>query len=56
MKVIRGTPKFRVRIDLRGKPRKTVVVRVRAVTRSGRVVREVRRYRTCRPGPNPQPT
>ncbi|MFL5846037.1 MAG: LVIVD repeat-containing protein [Solirubrobacteraceae bacterium] len=50
VRVRKGSPKFRVRVDLRGKGRKTVVVRVRAVTRSGRVVRETRRYRTCRAG------
>ena len=50
VRVLPGRRKFRARIDLRGKRRKTVVVRVRAVTRSGRVVREKRRYRTCRPG------
>ena len=38
-------------VDLRGMPRRTVVVRVVARTRGGRVVRERRRYRTCRPNP-----
>ena len=47
---VRRGRKFTARVDLRGKPRKIVVVRVRAVTRSGKVVRETRRYRTCRPG------
>ena len=35
------------RIDLRGAPRRRVSVRIVARTRAGRVVREVRRYRTC---------
>jgi pimeloyl-ACP methyl ester carboxylesterase len=37
-------------VDLRGLPRRTVVVRSVGRTRGGRVVRETRRYRTCRPG------
>jgi hypothetical protein len=49
VKVHKGR-KFTVRVDLRGKRKKTVVVRVRAVTKSGRVVHETRRYHTCRPG------
>ena len=49
-KVRRAQPHFLARIDLRGKRRKVVVVRVVSRTRSGRVVRETRRYRTCRPG------
>jgi hypothetical protein len=39
-------------VDLRGKPRKTVRVVITGRTRGGRRVREVRRYRTCRPNPN----
>lgn len=50
VRTTRGPRKLRARVDLRGKPRKTVVVRVRGVTRGGKVVRETRRYRTCRPG------
>ncbi|HEX8105613.1 MAG TPA: glycoside hydrolase family 3 C-terminal domain-containing protein [Solirubrobacteraceae bacterium] len=38
------------RVDLRGKPRKRVVVRVVARTTQGRRLRETRRYRTCVPG------
>jgi hypothetical protein len=34
-------------VDLRGLGRRVVVVRTVARTRSGRVVRETRRYRTC---------
>lgn len=36
------------RVDLRGTRRATVPVTVRARTRGGRVLRETRRYRTCR--------
>ncbi len=46
VKTVRGS---RAQIDLRGLPRKTYVVRVVATLRSGRVVRETRRYRTCVP-------
>lgn len=35
------------RVDLRGRPRQTVVVRVRVFTAGGRTIRETRRYRTC---------
>jgi ABC-2 type transport system ATP-binding protein len=38
----------RAMIDLRGKPKTTVTVRVTA-TRKGKTVRETRRYRTCTP-------
>jgi ABC-2 type transport system ATP-binding protein len=34
-------------VDLRGRPRQTVKVRVVARTRSGRTIRETRRYHTC---------
>jgi ABC-2 type transport system ATP-binding protein len=47
VKVRRRHGRFTARIDLRGKPRKLVTVRARAVTRSGKVLRETRRYRTC---------
>jgi hypothetical protein len=50
VRVRRGHPHFTARIDLRGKRKKVVVVKVVSRTRSGRVVRETRRYRTCRPG------
>ena len=51
VRVREGRPHFTARIDLRGKRRKIVVVRAVSRTQSGRVVRETRRYRTCRPGP-----
>lgn len=38
------------RIDLRGKPRGTVRVQVTVTTKAGRVLRQARTYRTCRPG------
>lgn len=41
--------RLRAIVDLRGMGRRTVVVRVRGRTRSGRVVEGVRRYRTCMP-------
>ncbi|MFL5846595.1 MAG: LVIVD repeat-containing protein [Solirubrobacteraceae bacterium] len=50
VKVRSGTPHFTARVDLRGKRKKVVVVRVVSRTKSGRVVRETRRYRTCSPG------
>jgi ABC-2 type transport system ATP-binding protein len=34
-------------VDLRGKPKQRVRVRVHARTTAGRVIRETRRYRTC---------
>ncbi len=37
-------------VDLRGLPRGRFSVKIRGVTRSGRRVRSVRRYRTCAPG------
>ena len=49
--VRKGRPHFTARIDLRGKRQKVVVVRAVSRTQSGRVLRETRRYRTCRPGP-----
>lgn len=42
-----GHPHFTARIDLRGKPRRLVVVRIVSRTLSGRLLREVRYYRTC---------
>ena len=48
--VRRGGRWLTARVDLRGKPKKTVVVRIRGVDRSGRARRDVRRYRTCTPG------
>jgi hypothetical protein len=45
-KIIRGR-RLRARIDLRGLPRRRVVVRIVGRTRSGRVVRGKRIYRPC---------
>jgi uncharacterized protein len=45
--VFRRRGRLRARIDLRGMPRKTAVVRIRGVTRSGRRVVATRRYRPC---------
>lgn len=50
VRVRKDHPHYTARIDLRGKRKKVVVVRVVSRTRSGKVLREVRRYRTCRPG------
>ena len=47
VRVQRRGARLRARVDLRGKPRKIVVVRVTGRTRSGRRVVQVRRYRTC---------
>jgi hypothetical protein len=49
---VHGLPGSRLyaRIDLRGKPHKTVRVRIIATTTSGKQITETRRYRTCRPG------
>jgi len=44
VRVLRG---MRARIDLRGRRRGRVTVRIRGVTRSGRRVTATRRYRTC---------
>lgn len=49
VRVVRRHGRLRARIDLRGKRKRIVIVKVRAVTRSGRRVSEVRRYRTCIP-------
>jgi len=46
-KVIRGS-RLRARVNLRGRRRGTVVVRIVGRTRSGRRVVQTRRYRTCR--------
>ena len=50
VKVRRGRRHYTARIDLRGKKKKVVVVRIVSRTKSGKVVRETRRYRTCKPG------
>jgi hypothetical protein len=42
----RGT-RLVARVDLRGRPRETITVRIRAITRGGRRVSETRRYRLC---------
>jgi hypothetical protein len=47
VKTVSGT-KTTAKIDLRGLPKGTVTVRVVATTRSGRTIRETRRYLTCR--------
>jgi hypothetical protein len=39
--------KLRAIVDLRGRPKQRVKVRIVAKRRSGKVVRETRRYRTC---------
>ena len=49
VRVRRGATRLTARIDLRRKEKKTVVVRVVGRTRSGKVVRDTRRYRTCTP-------
>jgi ABC-2 type transport system ATP-binding protein len=47
VKVRRRHGRLTAIVDLRGKRKKTVRVRVRAITASGKVVRDTRRYRTC---------
>jgi hypothetical protein len=46
-KVRRRRGRLTAVVDLRGKPRGRYRVRIRGVTRSGRVIRSTRRYRTC---------
>jgi endoglycosylceramidase len=46
-RAVRAPARRRVRIDLRGRPAGTVVVRIEAVTRAGRRLSEQRTYRTC---------
>ena len=36
------------RIDLRGRPARTVTVKVQGRTRSGRTLKQTRRFKTCR--------
>jgi hypothetical protein len=48
-KILRGGRRLRARVNLRGRPKATVVVRVRGRTRSGKTVRQTRRYHTCVP-------
>ncbi|HEX2084140.1 MAG TPA: fibronectin type III-like domain-contianing protein [Solirubrobacteraceae bacterium] len=50
--IIRGR-RLRARIDLRGLPKGRVRVRVRGRTRSGRIVRQTRVYRLCALKPTP---
>lgn len=50
VRVRRGGRWPTARVDLRGKPKKTVVVLIRGVSRRGTLRRDVRRYRTCTPG------
>jgi hypothetical protein len=50
VRVRRSSSRLTARIDLRRMRPKVVVVRVVARTRTGKVVRETRRYRTCTPG------
>ncbi len=45
-RIIRGR-RLRARVDLRGLPRRRVVVRIVGRTRSGRIVRQTRVYRPC---------
>jgi ABC-2 type transport system ATP-binding protein len=47
VKVRRRHGRLTAVIDLRGKPKKRVKVRVRAIARTGAIVRDTRRYRTC---------
>jgi len=48
VRVLRGK-RLRSRVNLRGLPRGRVIVKIQGVTRKGRHVREIRRYRTCTP-------
>jgi hypothetical protein len=45
--VRRGAQHYTAHVGLRGKQKKVVVVRIVSRTRSGKVLRETRRYRTC---------
>jgi putative CocE/NonD family hydrolase len=47
VRVIRRGRRLRAIVDLRGRPRGVVRVRISGVTRSGRRVAHTRRYRTC---------
>ena len=47
VKVLRGGKRLRARVNLRGRRKGTVVVRVVGRTRAGRTLRQTRRYRTC---------
>lgn len=47
-RAVRGHGRLIAHLDLRGLPARTVVVRVRGRTRSGRTLTQTRRFRTCR--------
>lgn len=47
-KVIQGRRRLTTIIDLRGMPPRRVTVRIRARTRSGKILKGTRRYHTCR--------
>jgi ABC-2 type transport system ATP-binding protein len=51
VKVRRKQGRLAAVVNLRGKPKQVVTVKVRAKTRSGRTVTETRRYRTCAGAP-----
>jgi predicted acyl esterase len=46
-RVVRRRGRLRAVVDMRGKPRKTVRVRIKGVTRSGRRIVATRSYRAC---------
>ena len=48
VRVLHGGKHLRAIVDLRGKGRKVVTVRIVGRTRSGRVLRQTRRFHTCR--------
>jgi ABC-2 type transport system ATP-binding protein len=54
VKVFRRGGRLRARVNLRGRPRQRVRVKVVARTRSGRVLRDTRVYRTCIPTKKPK--
>jgi putative CocE/NonD family hydrolase len=47
VRVVRRRGRLQARVDLRGMPRRTAVVRIRGVTRAGRRIATTRRYRPC---------
>jgi DNA-binding beta-propeller fold protein YncE len=54
VKVLTGN-RLRSRVNLRGLPKGRFTVTIRAVTTTGRVIKETRRYRTCTPKRKPRP-
>ncbi|HEV2814150.1 MAG TPA: CocE/NonD family hydrolase [Solirubrobacteraceae bacterium] len=52
VRTVRRGGRLTARVDLRGMPRKTAVVRITGVTRSGRRVVTTRRYRPCATEPH----